>query len=113
MFEKCGKSKRGDWTPEQYQYAQRCVEFGCVACYLGRDIAGTPAMWHHAKEGFHGAGMRAPHHHGLALCQFHHLGSTAESVHLNPEGFAQLIGMSESDAVKWCWGWFGWVSQER
>ena len=112
MFSKSGKSKRGEWTPEQYAYAQRCVEFGCIACYLGHGIEGSPAMWHHQKEDYHGAGMRAPHHHGLPLCHHHHLGSTSESVHLNPEGFRRLIGMSEAEAVTWCWERFGWIPSD-
>ena len=112
MFEKKGKSKRGRWTPEQRAYAARLIENGCIACELGRGIFGTPAQIHHQKEGFHGAGMRAPHHHGLPLCHHYHLGSTSESVHLNPEGFRRLIGMSEAEAVTWCWERFGWIPSD-
>lgn len=108
MFSKKGKSKRGQWTKAQYEYAQRAVDFGCVACYLGHGIESSPAMWHHQKEGFHGAGMRAPHHHGLPLCPTHHLHGE-DSVHRNPAAFAHLIKMSEAEAVSWCWNRFGWV----
>lgn len=110
MFEKKGKSKRGRWTPEQRAYAARLIENGCIACELGRGIFGTPAQIHHQKEGFHGAGMRAPHYHILALCDFDHKVGT-DSVHRNPEGFRRLIGMSEADAVRWCWDRFGWQDQ--
>ena len=105
-FPKQGKSKRGQWTKEQREYVACCVEFGCIACYLGNGINGTPSQWHHV--GFSGAGMRGPHEHGIPLCHFHHLGSTTESVHLNPEGFRRLIGMSEAEAVRYCWDRFGW-----
>ena len=103
---KKGKSKRGQWTKEQREYVSRCVEFGCVACYLGHGIDGTPAEWHHS--GFSGIAMRGPHEHGLALCPYHH-DVGPESVHLNPQAFAHLIKMSEAEAVSWCWGRFGWV----
>ena len=54
MFEKKGKSKRGRWTPEQRAYAARLIENGCIACYLGHGIEGSPAMWHHQKEDYTG-----------------------------------------------------------
>ena len=107
VFRKKGKSKRGQWTKAQRDYVSRCVEAGCVACFLGMGIAGTPAAWHHCKDGFHGAAMRAPHEYGLALCHYHH-DQGPESIHLNPEGFKRLIGMTESEAVKYCWDRFHW-----
>lgn len=109
-FPKQGKSKRGQWTKEQGNYVERCVEAGCVACFLGMGISGTPAEWHHCKDGWHGASMRSPHHYGLALCPYHHDQSIDESVHLNPAGFRRLIGMSEAEAVRYCWDRFGWSS---
>ena len=106
-IKKLGKSKRGKWSEEQRAYVSRCVAFGCVACYLGHGIDGTPAEWHHEKERWHGGGMRAPHEYGLALCPNHH-DQGDESIHLNPQAFANLIGMSESSAVQYCWEKFGW-----
>lgn len=108
MFSKTGKSKRGEWTPEQYDYAQRALEGGCVACKLGYGIEANAHHWHHIREGFHGIGMRPPHHYGLPLCYWHHLGNKTDSIHLNPEGFKRLIGMTESEAVKYCWDRFHW-----
>lgn len=111
MFSKQGKSKRGHWTPEQYEYAQMAMAGGCLACKLGHGTESEAHHWHHIREGFHGIGMRPPHHYGLPLCYAHHLGDKAESIHQNPEGFRKLIGMTEAQAVEWCWNRFGWGGQ--
>ena len=108
IIQKQGKSKRGQWTKEQKEYVERCCSFGCIACYIGRGIAGTPASWHHEKERWHGASMRAPHEYGLALCDHDHKVGP-ESVHRSPASFAILVGMSESELVALSQKMFGWL----
>lgn len=103
---KRGKSRRGKWTKDQSTYVSRCEDDGCILCAL-LGTPGTPAAWHHEKERWHGAGMRAPHEYGLALCPFHH-DKGPESVHLNPKGFAKLAGMTEAQLVDWCQEKYGW-----
>ena len=107
-FPKQGKSKRGVWTKEQREYVERAVEFGCLVCYLCGS-AGTPASWHHIREGYHGIAMRPPHHCGIALCRFHHVDGAA-SIHRNPEAFTALTGKSEVDLVALSQSMFGWSS---
>jgi hypothetical protein len=70
-------------------------------------IAGTPAAWHHQKEGFHAAGLRAPHQNGAALCPHHHTDGQ-DSVHRSPSRFAALIGMTEAELVALSQKMFGW-----
>lgn len=104
---KQGKSKRGQFTPDQSAYIDRCIEFGCIACYLGRGVSGSPACWHHQKQGYHAAGMRAPHEQGLALCEFDHK-TGPDSIHRNPKAFEHWLDMSEAELVAYCQKRFNW-----
>jgi len=65
------------------------------------------AQWHHRKDGFHGAAMRAPHHEGIALCVFHHTGPFA-SIHYNREAFEQEAGKTEAELVALSQKMFNW-----
>ena len=105
IIQKQGKSKRGVWTKAQKQYTERAVNFGCLACWFGRGIEGTPSQWHHSKENWHGGGMRCPHEFGLALCAIDHY-----LVHHHTKDFSLLVGMSESELVALSMKMFNWQS---
>lgn len=111
VFSKKGKSKRGKFTKAQRDYISRCLEDGCAVCSI-LGMAGTPGHWHHCKEGWHGAGMRAPHEYGLVLCPWHHTDGP-DSVHRNPKGFAALVGMTEAQLVDKMQRDYGWLSLQR
>lgn len=97
IIQKKGKATRGKFTKDQADYISRCVEDGCALCRI-LGMAGSFSAWHHEKERFHGAGMRAPHEYGLPLCPWRH-NVGPDSVHRNPKGFAALAGMSEAQLV--------------
>lgn len=111
MFPKRGKSKRGRMTKAQKEYIERCLADGCVICAKLGD-SGTPAQWHHEKERWHGAGMRAPHEYGLPLCPWHH-NQGPDSIHRNPKGFASLAGMTEAQLVDKHQRDYGWISPDQ
>ena len=98
ITQKTGKSKRGQWTAKQRQYVDRCVADGCVACRRAFGHKGVPAQWHHEKERFHGAGMRAPHEFGLPLCDQCHT-IAPFSLHRNRVKFEWHIGCTEAELV--------------
>lgn len=106
LIPKKGRSKRGQFTKAQKDYISRCLEDGCAVCRI-LGMAGTPANWHHEKERWHAAAMRAPHEYGLPLCPYHH-DKGPDSVHLNPKGFAALAKMTEAQLVDKMQRDYGW-----
>lgn len=107
IIQKRGKSKKGKWTRAQRDYVDRAIKGGCIACKVGHNLENLRCQWHHEKQRWHGGGMRAPHHYGLALCEDHHL-LGEESVHGHPEAFAKLVGMSEAELVDFSQKIFNW-----
>lgn len=98
IIQKKGRSKRGKMTPEESAYIALCVANGCLVCErMGHP--GTIAMFHHCKEGWHGAGMRAPHSQGYALCYTHHAGD--RGIHTYKARFFADAGMTEAELVAW------------
>lgn len=107
LIHKRGKSERGKFSKAQRDYISRCIADGCAVCKI-LGVAGTVSAWHHEKERWHGAGMRAPHEYGLPLGPWHHTDGP-DSVHRNPKGFAALAGMTEAQLVDWYQVNYGWT----
>jgi hypothetical protein len=103
---KQGKSKRGQFSQAQADYIARAVAEGCLVCrQMGHP--GTPGNWHHAKQGFHGAGMRGPHEIGFCLCYEHHIG--LRGVHTYRHRFMADAGMSETQLADLSQKLYGWT----
>lgn len=97
IIQKQGKSKRGRWTQAQREYVEKCLADGCIAC-LRSGRGATQAQWHHEKQRFHGAAMRAPHEFGLPLCDMHHKVGL-DSIHRDRAAFEKLVGCTEAQLV--------------
>lgn len=66
-------------TAAESRWVTQCVELGCVVCK-------QPAQWHHCRGGSYtrvygivGGAGKAPHTHGIPLCERHHTG--ADGIH--------------------------------
>lgn len=105
IIEKQGKSKRGKFTAEQSRYISRCIDAGCIVCAIKGNI--NPfCQWHHQKENYHAAAMRAPHEKGLSLCYDHHLGN--RGIHTHKTLWLEDAGMSEAELVNVSQRLFHW-----